>query len=145
MKTLRTPPKDSMNTDHRRQLVSLLSQWCGKPLALEFQFGVCHISGLCLLVKVTESHLQLRFDRLATPGCDFVIHLDDEIETIAPRNFEEAVESILGRRLASLTMEERDAFLSNSVEEVIEVHFRQGARLIIGVIKGYVAERGPLH
>ena len=114
-------------------------------MVLEFQFGVSHISGICLLANICELQLQLQFDRSANVGCDCIIRLDDEIEIMKLQGFEEAAESILGNKLVSLASGERSEFLSHDIEKVINVRFRTGARLIIGATTSFVVERNQLN
>ena len=146
MKALRTLQRDlAMDAGRKLLLLPLLSGWCGKPVVLEFQFGVSQASGICVLVSVSESQLRLQFDQSAGVGCECNIQLADEIELIKVQDFKEATESILGKRLASFTAEESAAFSINSIEKVINVRFRKGARLIIGAIASLVVERNQLN
>src|SRR5690348_10492924 len=112
-----------MDADKRDLLVSLLSEWRGKPLVLEFQLGISHICGICVLLSASESQLHLQFDRSSNIVCTCSIQLDNEIESVTDQEFEQAAESILGKRLATFTTEERTSFLSNSAERVINVRF----------------------
>jgi len=134
-----------MDTDNKALLVSRLREWCGKPVVMEFRFGVSHISGICLLVNVSELQLQLQFEQSAGIGCECIVQLDDEIEIMTVQGFEEAAESILGKKLISVTAEDSSAFSNHSVEKVINARFRSGARLIIGATTSFVVEGNQLN
>ena len=139
-------PRDpAMDARRKLLLFPLLSGWCGKPVVLEFQFGVSQTSGICVLVSVSESQLRLQFDQSTGVACECNIQLADEIEMIKVQDFEEATESILGKRLPSFTAEGSAAFSSTSIEKVINVQFRKGARLIIGAIANLAVERKQLN
>lgn len=128
-----------MDPNKRLVLDSLLRAWFGKTLVVELQFGMSHIAGVCLLVGVSKSELQLEFDPSADIGCRCVIRFDDEVETVTVQEFSEAAESILDKRLGTFTSDENRS--CNSVGKVVNVRFRSGARLIMGLVTSYGVEQ----
>ncbi len=132
-----TPVKvPGMNTDSSKdRLVTLLSQWRNEAVALEFREGVNSVSGFCILVTVSDTELRFAFDPSVRPNCDFGILLDDPIATLRVGSFDSAVENILGKPLEALKPEERSAFSGKLVEQVADVRFSRGARLILGLVR----------
>lgn len=102
---------------------------------------MAHIYGIYLLVSVSASQLQLQFDPLGNTVCKCILQMDAEIETMQEQRFEEAAESILGKPSAAFATKENMLFLSNSVERVITIRFRNGARMIMGRITSYGVEQ----
>jgi len=132
-----TPVKvPGMNTDSSKdRLVTLLSQWRNEAVALEFREGVNSVSGFCVLLTVSDRELRFAFDPSIRPNCDFGIFLDDPIATLTVGSFDNAVENILGKPLDALQPEERSAFSGKLVEQVADVRFSRGARLILGLVR----------
>ncbi len=125
-----------MNTDPSKdRLVTLLSQWRNETVVLEFREGVNSVSGFCVLVTVSDTELRFAFDPSVSPNCDFGIFLDDPIATLTVGSFDKAVENIIGKPLDSLRPEERSDFSSKLVEQVADVRFLRGARLILGLVR----------
>jgi hypothetical protein len=125
-----------MKTDSSKdRLVTLLSQWRDEAVVLEFREGVNSVSGFCVLVTVSDTELRFGFDPSIRPNCDFGIFLDDPIATLTVGSFDNAVENILGKPLDALQPEERSAFSGKLVEQVADVRFSRGARLILGLVR----------
>ena len=131
--------KDASKT----RLVTLLAERRDRAFVVEFNSGFTHISGIASLCEVSDSGLRFQF---AEAQCSFVVDLNDSIDTLKRSTFEEAFEDILGNRSNDLAFEEHAAYSSESVEEVIDLQFVRGSRLIIGVIKvGWIGETTRLH
>ena len=128
--------KNAMSIDSSRdRLLKVLTEWRKEPLVVEFRAGPTRVSGICVLVNVSDTELRFVFDPSVRPNCEVGIFLDDSIATFRLGSFEDAVENILGKPLHALTAQESHAFFSKGVEQVADVRFLRGGRLIIGFLK----------
>ena len=128
-----------MNIDSSRdRLVTILNDWRNQALVVEFRAGVTYVSGICVLVEVSDTELRFMFDPSASPTCELGISIDS-VATFAVGSFEDAMQNILGKPRHALTREERGAFFSKGVEQVADVRFLQGARLLIGLVRASFA------
>ena len=119
----------------KAQLVNRLADWLNAPVVVEFSAGLVRVSGLWVLVDASEAELQFALDDASHPQCDFSIHLDEVIAGLSFSGFEEAAAKILGKQREHLGPEEQSLFAAKSVEQVADIRFRTGGRLLLGLLR----------
>lgn len=125
-----------MNPDQfKTDVVDRLMDWLNVPVVVEFNTGLFRVSGLWVLVAVSEAQLQFVLDGPSYAQCDFRIHFDDVIAGLSFAGFEEAAAKILGKRREQLVPEQQSLFATKPVEQVADIRFRSGGRVLLDFVK----------